>query len=209
MVKKLLYIGTGDHLEIVNDFPDVNEFICVDTKPRNEFDGLGDESTMQKSKNENTIYFPEMFRSRFFLWIVKKCEKFGFTLTEKIILEDLFVEGLANPTLLIFKHKERVIKYYISTNILCNMNDRLKTDMEESTGLIISGYFPNSKIVDYFVNKIDFYGYSETVYDEYEDDDDTIISLVNRNEKEFFTRYFSVNKNNSAITEVQKEFFFK
>jgi hypothetical protein len=101
------------------------------------------------------------------------------------------------------------LKKNISTNILSNMNDRLKKDMEESTGLIISGYFPNSKIADYFVNKIDFYGYSETVYDEYEDDDDTIISLVNRNEKDFFTRYFCVNKNNSAITEVQKEFFFK
>ena len=209
MSQKLLYIGAWNHMEIVTDFPDVNEFICVDTQPRNEFDGLGDIPTMQSSKNNNTFYFPEMFRTRFFSQVVNKCNKFGFELTEKIILEDLFDEELANPSLLIFKNKERMIKYYISTNILFNMNDRLKTDIEESTGLIVSAYFPDAKILDYFVNKIDFYGYSETVYDE-ADDDPNIISFVNRSEKEFFNKYFSVDRytNIPNITEVSKQFFF-
>ena len=50
----------------------------------------------------------------------------------------------ANPTLIIFENKEtkQIIKYYISTNIKYNMNELLKKDISESTGLIVQGYIP-------------------------------------------------------------------
>ena len=37
MFKKILYVGTGNHIEPVNHFSDTKEFIFIDSQPRNEY----------------------------------------------------------------------------------------------------------------------------------------------------------------------------
>jgi hypothetical protein len=38
--KKILYFGTGTHIEAVTYFPLCNEFIFIDTLPRSEWDDI-------------------------------------------------------------------------------------------------------------------------------------------------------------------------
>ena len=39
-MKKVLYIGPWHHIQPVQDFPLIKEFIYIDTQPRSEFDEL-------------------------------------------------------------------------------------------------------------------------------------------------------------------------
>ena len=34
---KILYIGAGEHFDVINHFPDCNEFVLVDFKPMNDY----------------------------------------------------------------------------------------------------------------------------------------------------------------------------
>ena len=190
---KLLYIGTWLHIQIVNDFPDINEFICVDTQPRGEWD-------------DNT-YKPQYFCKNFFHQLVIECEKNGFQLTDKRTLDFLFPEQeLANPTRLTFRNEQRIIQYYISTNFLYNMNSNLEKDMKECDGLIVSGYFPNIKLLEYLKKPIDYYGYDETCYGV--DDEEPKISDVLLEENNYFRNYYVVRKRDGVMGKVDRGYFY-
>lgn len=190
---KLLYIGTRLHIQIVNDFPDVNEFICVDTQPRSEWD--------------NNMYRPQYFRKNFFHQLVIECEKNGFQLTDKRTLDFLFPEQeLANPTRLTFRNEQRIIQYYISTNFLYNMNSNLEKDMKECDGLIVSGYFPNIKLLEYVKKPIDYYGYDETCYGV--EDEEPKISDILLEENDYFRNYYVVRKGDGIMGKVDRGYFY-
>ena len=198
-MKKVLYIGPWHHIQPVKDFPLIKEFIYIDTQPRSEFDELS--------------YYQGFYKESFYEELLHKCSGFGFTLVKTEVIDPNYykkifslkqriyysfkpIPAYINPTLLLFENKvtHQVLKYYISTNILYTMTPELKQDIEESDALIVSGYHPTIKVLEYFKKPKTFIGYTMTCYD-IDDNNETIISMLHKNKKssEYFNRYLLVS----------------
>jgi hypothetical protein len=215
--KKVLYLGASDHIEVVNIFPNCNEFILVDTKPRSEHD-------------VKYYFYEGFYRINFLKAVINKLKKYGFILDKTIELEpnyvnlietietnnhnknkDLNTISYINPNLLLFKNEEnnnRIVKYYISTNILFNMNSLLRTDIYEADTLYDAGYHPNIELLKYFssngnIKKKNFVGDNNTCYYiDYDDDEDNIIkNFINNtfNMNDYFDNYYLVWRKKSMI----------
>jgi hypothetical protein len=215
--KKVLYLGASDHIEVVNIFPNCNEFILVDTKPRSEHD-------------VKYYFYEGFYRINFLKAVINKLKKYGFILDKTIELEpnyvnlietietnnhntnkDLNTISYINPHLLLFKNEEnnnRIVKYYISTNILFNMNSLLRTDIYEADTLYDAGYHPNIELLKYFssngnIKKKNFVGDNNTCYYiDYDDDEDNIIkNFINNtfNMNDYFDNYYLVWRKKSMI----------
>ena len=210
-IKKILYIGTGNHIQPVRDFPLVKEFIFIDTQSRSEWD--------------NQSYDSGCYKRDFHDDLIHKCICFGFQLVSTCVIDPNYYKSLftikqriyyslwdilpahINPTVLTFFNEktQQIIKYYISTNIQYNMCPKLQNDIEQADALIISGYHPTSKLLEYFTKPKIFIGYSGTYYDVDKDDtDDTIMSVLHQKEQiksEYFNKYLAVIKKTSQIIE--------
>ena len=159
---QIIYIGAGLHLKPIKDFPNTSKFIFVDVLPRSEWDGIMPPSY-------------EWYRPQFYDNLVKKFNKYGFTLISTTCLDKNcqyeynnlmnFTQRLQywmgipskykyiNPTMLTFINliTRQSVNYYISTNIEHTNNLLLATDIIKSDALIYSGYIPNKKIFEYFI----------------------------------------------------------
>ena len=211
---KIIYIGAGLHLEPLKHFNSTNEFIFVDTLPRSEFD---------------TCNFNEGFyHKNFHLELIKKAKEYDFklekveelepkyyvnilSLTQRIKWVGIIKETFPNicPKLITFYNynTEQKLKYYISTNILYNICVDLKNDIRTSTGLIISGYHPHKKILNYIIKPINLYCYDKTAYkleDNQVDDLNNLIYWMFKNltmVKKYFSNIYMVDEENGFITE--------
>lgn len=197
---KLMYIGSGLHLKSLIHFPNTKEFVFVDTQPRSEFDS--------KSFDKG------FFRRNFIPDLILKADSFGFVLESTNELDsEYFTEILSFkqrfqwigivketweyicPTLMVFYNFKtgQKLKYYVSTNILFNMNFDLEEDLKSSEGLIISGYHPDKKLLKYIKNQITLYCYSETGYliepDEIDNFDNIVYWMFNNPDE--FDNYFN------------------
>jgi len=191
-MNKLLYIGTGLHIKPVVHFANTKEFVFVDTLPRSQHDGL---------IVEGKYFYDGFYRHKFISLLIQKCKKYGFEITStkvfnqeyynnKLLIEQKELYGFKenfnlkfpniNSELVVFENNvtKQKIKYYISTNILFDMNKLLQMDISESSGLVISGYHPDKKILDWISNPIELYCYSQTVYKCDEDEIDNVDNLV-------------------------------
>lgn len=198
---KILYIGAGCHIEPVSHLKEIPNFVFIDTQPRNEFDSY-------------TYHFSQIgYRSKFIYKLIDKCSKYGFKLISCIEIDknyykkiinwkqyfNFLLRGLPqhiNPTLLIFVSKDtgQTINYYISTNILFNMTQRLKEDIISCDGLIISGYHPDKHLIKFIKHPIKFFGYSNTCYDI--DRDNSIIYFMQTNPKQlnyYFKDFYMID----------------
>lgn len=203
VINKILYIGTWNHIQPVRDFPLVKEFIFIDTQPRSEFD--------------DKSFYQGFYKQNFYDDLIHKCICFGFHLKSKEVLDSTYYKSIftlwqriyyslwnvlphhINPTLLTFfnERTRQTIKYYISTNIEYNMTVSLQQDIEEADALVVSGYHPNIKLLEYFTKPKIFIGYSNTCYDlnkDKEEEDNSIISVLHQTEKsEYFYKYITVS----------------
>ena len=209
-IKKILYIGTGNHIQPVRDFPLVKEFIFIDTQSRSEWD--------------NKSYDFGCYKCDFHDDLIHKCICFGFQLVSTSVVDPNYYKSLftikqrlyyslwdilpahINPTVLTFLNEktQQIIKYYISTNIQYNMCPKLQNDIEQTDALIISGYHPTSKLLEYFTKPKIFIGYSNTWYDEDvdEDVDASIISVLHQTEKtEYFYNFLAVSYKTGQMKE--------
>ena len=68
--------------------------------------------------------------------------------------------------MLVFHNKktQQSLTYYASTNIKFNMSKILENDIAQCDGIIVSGYFPEKEILNYFVLPKAFFGYTNTCY---------------------------------------------
>lgn len=190
-MEKLLYIGVGTHIEPVNQFNEVKEFVFIDTLPRSPHDGFGCPN--------GTLFYDGFYRSRFITQLLEELNKYNFNLIENISLDleyhnkiltteqknfwrNNFLQKFPyiNPHLLLFKNNitNQILKYYISTNILTNMCDRLSQDIFESSGIIICGYHPDKIILDYISKPIKLYCYTGTCYYLGDDEVDYFNNLI-------------------------------
>jgi hypothetical protein len=197
---KIFYIGAGHHIGPVLDLPNFQEFVFSDTLPRS--DGDSDKWTNK-----------DAYHKKFVKELLKKTKQYEFDLIEKIILNTDFFESIisdeqkkyyenprhgyppdVNPTLLIFKNNNnnKILKYYISTNLKLNRTPELIMDIQTSEGMIVSGYWAQREVLDYIVNPIAFYGYNTTNFTP------TMENLMIRDNRDFYTKlYFSEDKNES------------
>ena len=188
---KILYLGAWDHIEVVDYFPNCNEFVLIDTQPRSDFD-------------QKDYFDEELYRHKFIDNIIKKFEKYGFILTDKFELDPNYMNidlPYINPHLLIFNNKNKIIKYYISTNILFNMTSLLEKDIMESDTLYISGYFPDKELLKYFNKKINFVGDDYTIYhiDSEDEPDNIIINIKYNSTSQSNFNYYVLNRELNKI----------
>ncbi len=203
--KKVLYLGSGDDIEVINHFPNCNEFILIDTQPRSEHD------------TENCFY-DGFYRDNFLKRVISKCKKYGFILDKTIELDQNYINKIQlfelqknyinlsnelpyiNPHLLIFKNGNRLIKYYISTNILFNMFPILEEDIKSCDTLYVAGYHPDVGLLKYITKKLNFVGDDKTVYFYKPDkDENTIITNSNIKLNDYFDNYYLVWRKKSLI----------
>jgi len=177
MPKKLLYIGAWNHIQPISHFPKTREFIFIDTQPRSEFD-------------KEHIFISCFYRHRFYKNVLRIWSQYGFSLLSSTVLDKTYDKSLVfdtheeskpyknNPTLLHFVNPitNQTIRYYISTNIKYNMCPQLKEDIQQSDGIILSGYFPDKVLFDYIQKPITFYCYTSTCY--YHDSDKNILDVL-------------------------------
>ncbi len=207
---KLLYIGTGLHIEPVLDFPNVKEFIFIDTLPRSQF-------------GDNHGFSNNWYRQHFMSDLKKKFKKHNFKLIHSLVLDNQFEKKYLtisqrflygfikkrpphiNPTLLFFHNysTKQIIKYYISTNITINKDTILESDLQTSDTLIISGHFPDEKLLEYINKPKKLICYSETCY--YCENDDDVekgnIFYDLKNEMYFSNCFYVDKKKKYEITE--------
>lgn len=208
-IKKSLYIGSGLHIEPVIDFIHTQEFIFIDIQPFTEFE-----------YDKNDTFNDKFCRKNFVNNLKKKCVKIGFNLKEVRTLDYSYIEDFlgkykyyclkklnilpefCNPTLLLFENNKtnQKIRYYISTSIKNNMgrlNGLLEKEISECDSIIVSGYDPDSIILDCIKQPIIFIGYSDTCYDiNYDDNNDNnniiqLTELMNSSDKIELEYYFS------------------
>ena len=177
---RIAYFGAWNHLQVVKDLLSrgVKEFVCIDTQPRSECDGL--------------TFDPEMYREGFYKELLESCKRFGFQHIASTVLDTGYgakigYDGSGGyehicPTLLKFRNAEtdQTLHYYISTNILYNMCAPLVEDLRGCDGLILSGYFPEKRILDYLPADVEFYCYSNTVYRRDEGTIGTVLDVLDR-----------------------------
>lgn len=162
-MSKILYIGAGVHTEIVKHFPNVNNFVLVDSKPRTEF---GYE-----------YYYRPFYRPDFIYDLISKLEY--YKLNENIKLSNKYEEidrDYLDSSLLSFRKDDIDLKYFISTGIPCDLyNERFENELRDCDTLLISGHNPNSIILDYIKKPFYFIGYSSTYFpknlESYEEDE--------------------------------------
>jgi hypothetical protein len=193
-IKKILYIGSGCHLDIVSHFPNVSEFILIDTQPRSEHDSIE--------------FNPDFYRHLFVNSLLSAGIKHNIILTNICELDDKYYHlehkmPFLNPTLLTFTNTKttQTIKYYISTNIRYNMNEILINDIQQSDALIVSGHYPDIILYDYLDKKkpIQFIGYSKTCFSlDIDEMKDTIYYKLHNNS--YFDKYYLVDYDSGEIT---------
>jgi len=199
---KLLYIGAGLDIKAATQFPECASFVFIDTQPRSENDYEG--------------FYDDFYRGQFYNQLLLLCKGHGFELIDTIQMDPKYhctilcqaqmkkylpnkLPPFINPTLLILRNPrtEQQVNYYISTNVTFNMCDTLKSDIETSNGLIISGYIPKLSMLQYFTKQDTLFGYNRTMYiAEYEEDDDCsdLIDLL-KAKPNTFAHYYSISHN--------------
>ena len=180
-LKKILYMGPWDHIEptLHAEFRNIKEFIYVDIQPRGE--------------NETSHYDESGYKHNFVNDLTQKCFRFGYELLDDYPMDDEYVYTLLkgnkqhnweskyphiNPHVFLFKNKytNQTLKYYISTNFLYNMSPELRNDMCYADGLILSGYFPNKQLLQYFTEPKTIIGFTETYFPHESELDDVSFS---------------------------------
>jgi hypothetical protein len=193
-MNKILYIGAGHDTNIINIFPNSNNFILIDTLPRSSWD---------------EFFFEEQFYRKNFIEEIKtEFKKIGFELINIIELNNRLSIKLpfVNSHLLEFKNCNKYVKYYISTNINNDMCPMLEKDLIESDTLYIQGYFPDIKLFEYFTKKKTFVGASNNIYNDPEPDCTNIITHMqnNNNSDDYFDSYYT----NNILIQCNKQIFY-
>jgi hypothetical protein len=188
---KLLYIGSGLHIKPVVDFLKTKNFVFIDTLPRTEF-----------SENNIKISYNKYFYNN----LIDKFRNYKFELNSETKLvnendnDNDNTEYRIYPTLLIFNNIEtkQTVNYYISTNFLYIKNKNLIQDIAEADGLIISSYYPDKKLLNYFTFPKKLFCYNDNLYnyirDHWFDDeyDSSIFSLLDKDNQHLYFNEFNL-----------------
>ena len=188
-VNKLLYIGTGLHINPITKFKNTKEFIFIDTLPRSEY-------------SETKINY----NNNFYNDLIDKLDDYNFTLNNKINNNKIITSTLLE----FYNHKtNQKVNYYISTNFVCDNNNNLINDIQSSDALIVSSMYPNKKLFNYFTFPKKLFCYYSVIYnfkrDHWLDEeyDESIFKVLDADpnskyfEEMYLIRYNKIEKFNS------------
>ena len=154
MCSAYLYVGAGIDTQPLLHFPLAQVFICIDSQPFSEY-------------GRSSVFDDELYRYDFIEQLIGAYAQIGYILSSRKIYNNKNNNHIIQPELFIFWNKEthQHIKYYTSTDILYDLNPELIYDIQQTTALIVSRYFPHKILLDYILQPINFYGYDNTVWD--------------------------------------------
>ena len=154
MCSAYLYVGAGIDTQPLLHFPLAQVFICIDSQPFSEY-------------GRSSVFDDELYRYDFIEQFIGAYAQIGYILSSRKIYNNKNNNHIIQPELFIFWNKEthQHIKYYTSTDILYDLNPELIYDIQQTTALIVSRYFPHKILLDYILQPINFYGYDNTVWD--------------------------------------------
>jgi len=159
MLKKILYFGTGTHLDPITHFPETQEFVFGDSLPR--------------SAHGFNYYSRPHYGKYFLQQLEQKIKEMNLFLGVKKVLsnnfEEINVPNLESECLFITNKNEKnlkYIKYYTSTSLPFDLYDNqdLQSDIETCDTLLICGYQPHRKIIAYIKKPFNLIGYSSTFF---------------------------------------------
>ncbi len=172
-LRRLLYVGSWQHFQPVYDFPDTKEFVFIEIQPFSEF--------------RSDVFDRGFYREKFVENIINKAKIYEFDLIEEKVIDNTFfwsklnlkqkicytifpklIPKHVNPTLFKFFNEktQQTINYFISSPFPEYENQSIIDEVQKCDGLILSGYFPNKSILQYFNDKkLTWIGYSGTYYD--------------------------------------------
>lgn len=152
-MNKIAYVGAGLHITPVCLFKDCQEFIFMDSRPRNPHG--------QKE------YIPATYDKLFEDDLINKFEAIGWRLGNRVTYGGrCFSVLLANPTCFEFHENcsNRVVRYYASATLLYDMNKTIAADLADVDAIIIRGHDPHDSLLRKYIKteKIYIIGYSDS-----------------------------------------------
>ena len=156
-MQKAIYVGAGSDILPLLCYPDVKEWIYIDSQPNNEF---GPE------------YVKEFSRPYFINDIINKFFMFEFEINKLVNKKD-FIEFINFKT-------NQIIKYYFNIYLPDNI-DKVKNVIQEWDTLIVAGHHPDSCIMDYKRRNYPstFIGFTQTIYrNEDHDNQNNIVAQI-------------------------------
>jgi hypothetical protein len=177
-----LYVGAGCHIYPITDLPDIKIFYYLDSQPNSEF---GIKKYGMYGKRKVCGKRPEFIKD-----LDDEMEEFSMRLTE------------VNKNLRIYTNEKQHIYYY--TNIAVpELFPEIKASIENFTTLILSGYSPDSIILEATTKKIHLVAYKWTTYDEDLKKPNSIISRLHRGEiNDRFYKYTLINQGDGDYLDV-------
>ena len=177
-----LYVGAGCHIYPITDLPDIKTFYYLDSQPNSEF-GIKKYGMYGKRKVCGK-------RPWFIEDLDYEMEEFSMRLTA------------VDKNLRIYTNEKQHIYYY--TNIAVpELFPEIKTPIENFTTLILSGYNPDSIILEATTKKIHLVAYKWTTYDEDLKKPNSIISRLHRGEiNDRFYKYTLINQGEEDYLDV-------
>lgn len=173
-MQKAIYVGAGTDILPLLCYPNIKEWIYIDSQPNNEF---GPKYVKEFSRP----YFINEFINKFFM--------FEFEINS-VSYKKEFIEFIN------FKTDQR-IKYYFNT-YLPDKIDKVKDVIKEWDTLIVAGHHPDSCIMDY--KKRDYHstfiGFTQTVYrNEDHDNHNNIVAQIFNGKYKFDTYLYNTSPN--------------
>ena len=177
-----LYVGAGQHIYPIKDLPHIKTFYYLDSQPNSEF-GIKKYGMYGKRKVCGK-------RPHFIEELDDEMEEFSMRLTA------------VNKNLRIYTNEKQHIYYY--TNIAVpELFPEIKEPIENFTTLILSGYNPDSIILEATTKKIHLVAYKWTIYDEDLKKPNSIISRLHRGEiNDRFYKYTLINQGEEDYLDV-------
>ena len=186
MERKAVYIGAGLDLKIIKKLNFIKKFVFIDSQPFSEFGKL------QRVYNyDYYYYFQNIFLSHIFPCFFRKNNGFhrpNFLSDLKKTAKDediSLIKEESNKLTFYYQFNRQKIIYLINTSIPEDLS-KISNILLDYTELIVKGFHPHYKIINYTFNKINFWGHKGTLYkykkDDFEDDEqNTIIYALTHN----------------------------
>ena len=176
-----LYVGAGDHIYPITDLPHIKTFYYLDSQPNSEY-GIKQYVSVDGEKKLG-------IRPEFIKKLDTEMAEFDMQLTNIV------------SNLRMYSNDTQNIYYY--TNIaIPELYEEIKKPIENYNTLILSGYDPDSIILDATNKKIHLILYQDTCYCENEENPNSIFNRLHLGEiNDRFYKYTLVRQDSEGMLE--------
>jgi hypothetical protein len=190
-ITDVLYIGSFTNIQFINDFPDIKKFIIIDNKLKYTID-INFYNTLinfYKEHGFDLLFIKKIKDQNDDNYIYKIYYLFYY------IFNYIFGYTYIEQSLLIFYNNKTLqqINYYISTNILDNLDNNIKKNISKTNSLIVNDEIPDVKLFEYFDKPKILIVYSNIINDFFFNNKRIIIK--------YFNNIYVYDENNSKLLE--------